>query len=188
MMNLGEKLSNEEYEEMIKEADLDKDGLVSYQGTGHDQNRPILHQNSRLVYLKRFYLPSSSCDAGYFQNSSRSSHHSEAKRLGLKTILPNPLANLFNSSIFHARELGYFVCGSRTGTSRRYVVFVPKLFLTTTCLCSKLRDQSTIGWRKFLQLDFLPKKTKFSLRQSLWFDGIMPGRYFTQSVRKWSAK
>lgn len=32
MINLGEKLSNDEYEEMIKEADLDKDGLVNFQG------------------------------------------------------------------------------------------------------------------------------------------------------------
>ena len=32
MLSLGEKLSDDEYEEMIKEADLDKDGKVSYKG------------------------------------------------------------------------------------------------------------------------------------------------------------
>lgn len=32
MINLGEKLSDDEYEEMIREADLDKDGLVNFQG------------------------------------------------------------------------------------------------------------------------------------------------------------
>jgi len=30
MLNLGEKLSDEEASQMIKEADLDGDGLVSY--------------------------------------------------------------------------------------------------------------------------------------------------------------
>jgi Ca2+-binding EF-hand superfamily protein len=32
MLNLGEKLSDEEIEEMIQEADLDGDGQVSYEG------------------------------------------------------------------------------------------------------------------------------------------------------------
>lgn len=31
MINLGEKLSDEEVEEMIREADIDGDGLVSYE-------------------------------------------------------------------------------------------------------------------------------------------------------------
>ena len=34
MTNLGEKLSDEEVEDMIKEADLDGDGLVNYEGEG----------------------------------------------------------------------------------------------------------------------------------------------------------
>lgn len=33
MTNLGEKLTDEEVEDMIKEADLDGDGLVNYEGT-----------------------------------------------------------------------------------------------------------------------------------------------------------
>ena len=32
MLNLGEKMTDEEIEEMIKEADEDNDGKVSYQG------------------------------------------------------------------------------------------------------------------------------------------------------------
>lgn len=32
MTNLGEKLTDEEVEDMIKEADLDGDGLVNYDG------------------------------------------------------------------------------------------------------------------------------------------------------------
>lgn len=33
MTNLGEKLSEEEVDDMIKEADLDGDGMVNYEGT-----------------------------------------------------------------------------------------------------------------------------------------------------------
>ena len=33
MVNLGEKLSDEEVDEMIKEADIDGDGQVNYEGT-----------------------------------------------------------------------------------------------------------------------------------------------------------
>lgn len=33
MTNLGEKLSDEEVDDMIREADLDGDGMVNYEGT-----------------------------------------------------------------------------------------------------------------------------------------------------------
>ena len=35
MTNLGEKLSDEEVDDMIKEADLDGDGMVNYEGNKH---------------------------------------------------------------------------------------------------------------------------------------------------------
>lgn len=39
MMNLGEKLTDEEVHEMIKEADLDGDGLVNYTGKNFFHSR-----------------------------------------------------------------------------------------------------------------------------------------------------
>ena len=33
MMNLGEKLTSEEVDDMIKEADVDGDGEIDYEGT-----------------------------------------------------------------------------------------------------------------------------------------------------------
>lgn len=39
MTNLGEKLSEEEVDDMIKEADLDGDGMVNYEGNDLDINR-----------------------------------------------------------------------------------------------------------------------------------------------------
>lgn len=57
MTNLGEKLSEDEVLEMIKEADLDGDGLVNYHGKIDflSQNRPayIVHSLSIItVYLE----------------------------------------------------------------------------------------------------------------------------------------
>lgn len=39
MTNLGEKLSEEEVDDMIKEADLDGDGMVNYEGNAVSCNR-----------------------------------------------------------------------------------------------------------------------------------------------------
>lgn len=57
MTNLGEKLSEEEVDDMIKEADLDGDGMVNYEGKGAFVRRKICSKRHKgydpfpLVYL-----------------------------------------------------------------------------------------------------------------------------------------
>jgi calmodulin len=42
MTNLGEKLTDEEVDEMIREADIDGDGQVNYEGTFRLLNMKII--------------------------------------------------------------------------------------------------------------------------------------------------
>lgn len=46
MTNLGEKLTEEEVEDMIKEADIDGDGMVNYDGEYHND----CHFRKILIY------------------------------------------------------------------------------------------------------------------------------------------
>lgn len=50
MTNLGEKLTDEEVEDMIREADLDGDGLVNYEGEF------VLRTKGKTFYFPLFFM------------------------------------------------------------------------------------------------------------------------------------
>lgn len=53
MTNLGEKLTEEEVEDMIKEADMDGDGMVNYDGKSSTSSTRLNDKlNFRFVFLE----------------------------------------------------------------------------------------------------------------------------------------
>ena len=57
MTTLGEKLTNEEVEEMIKEADIDGDGTINYEGIKTFSESITLYNRNGLSYTITLYHP-----------------------------------------------------------------------------------------------------------------------------------
>ena len=61
MTNLGEKLTDEEVDEMIREADIDGDGHINYEGiislTHNYQKKKKKHEKIQLFILISLFLP-----------------------------------------------------------------------------------------------------------------------------------
>lgn len=57
MTNLGEKLTDEEVDEMIREADIDGDGQVNYEGTLIAHRNVFVHDN-RVIEASTVFLKS----------------------------------------------------------------------------------------------------------------------------------
>ena len=55
MMNLGEKLTNDEIDEMLRTANVDQDGNINYEGNESNDQKTII---SKLVsfFLDTYYI------------------------------------------------------------------------------------------------------------------------------------
>lgn len=56
MTNLGEKLSDEEVDDMIREADLDGDGMVNYEGMMGATQQQKTYITRASINIKYFFL------------------------------------------------------------------------------------------------------------------------------------
>ena len=85
MMNLGEKLTEDEVDEMVHEGDIDGDGQINYEGKAQGIGRSLAMEERRIKTVEKssFSFPNDDFESHFYWTSP------VAKSLKNKIIIPN---------------------------------------------------------------------------------------------------